>query len=314
MQWNPKGFLFTVLFCLIVLSGMGCSHDIAGWKVVSTNHFRLYTDQPPNIYEPVLERMEDVYAGYLSSFFSHAIPIVEVFIFNTGEFQDLLGEVGGIFISNRKEPPLMVVPRAWDRKHLDRISANNLGQAFIAASGWRVPVWFRRGFANYCESMAIRENRVWFGSVVTNEANYASTNRLIPFIKLFSMTHNEFQGVEQARHEAAAWAMVHYLWHGENKTLRSRFETFITTLSTGPVTFNATLLAWQKVFPEIPVKELDDRVARHLHSVFVLPVATVSGFDLIRPEKQPVQVVSADMNYINTVRTKLRALRPKVNH
>ena len=84
MERNKKGIHSAAVFYLIALSGIGCAHDISGWKVASTNHLRLYTDQPSNIYEPVLERMEDVYAGYLSSFFSRPIPIVEVFIFNTG--------------------------------------------------------------------------------------------------------------------------------------------------------------------------------------------------------------------------------------
>src|SRR3954447_5523587 len=77
----------------------GCAHDLPGWKLASTEHFRLYTDLGRRTYEPVLDHLEDVHAGLTSSFFSSVtVPPMEVLLLEEGDFHELLGPIGGMFV------------------------------------------------------------------------------------------------------------------------------------------------------------------------------------------------------------------------
>jgi hypothetical protein len=294
---------------LIGLLASGCAHDLPGWKLARTEHFRVYTDQTPHVFETVLERLEDVYAGLTSSLFTAKIPPTEVFLFEPGEFQTLLGPVGGMAISDVGKNGVLVLFDGWDPKFLEHTAAHELAHAFIGATFRSPPVWFNEGFASYAESMMIQEKAVFLGSNDVGVAADAAANRFVSVDELFTAKHNQFHGDWEHRHYTTAWAVIHYIWHGENKQLRHRFDDFGAALSEQAGKPGGTLRAWQGVFPEIPIASLDGRLRDHMHETFDKGKNAVVGFRFNKPPPQPVLLEPADMVYVNQVRTQLRRHR-----
>ena len=153
---KPPACLLVAALAATAPALVGCAHNLHGWKVASTEHFRVYTDQGPQVFETVLERLEDVYAGLSSSLFSVKIPPTEVFLFEPGEFQALLGPVGGMAIGNVGKSGVLVLYDGDDPMFLDNTAAHELAHAFIGATFRLPPVWFNEGFATYAETMIIQ--------------------------------------------------------------------------------------------------------------------------------------------------------------
>src|SRR5205814_3304873 len=136
---------------------------------VSTDHFLLYTDQSAHTYRTVLERLDDVHAGLASSFFSQtATPPLDVFLFSEGEFRELAGPWGGVFIGERGKGGALAIYDGWDPHFVDAVAAHELAHGFIGATYPSVPMWFNEGFASYLESIIVERDRVWFGTISTN--------------------------------------------------------------------------------------------------------------------------------------------------
>lgn len=290
-------------------SGLGCAHELPGWKLVETKHFRLYTDQKVRTYESLLARLEDVHDGLTSSFFDVAIPPMEVFLFDSTEFHGLLGPIGGMYLRRPRQSPLLVVHGASSAEFLDQSAAQGLAYAFIQATFRAPPLWFNKGLATYIESLMLRDDMAWFGSTRINVGRDALLGRLVPVARLFSPGLNVLQDEGESRFCAASWAVIHYIWHGEDKALRKRFDAFGAALVAVPRVPDSSRRAWEKVYPDVPFAELDDRVHKHLNAAFALPVSSLVGFKLVRAPRPPLQAVPADLGYVNTVRGELRKYR-----
>jgi len=294
---------------LLALSVVGCAHDLPGWKLASTQHFSMYTDVGRRTYGSVLDRLEEVHAGLASSFFDASIPPLEVFLFSAGEFHELLGPIGGFFKGRRGRDGILVIYDGWDPKFIDEVAAHELAHGFINATFRSCPVWFNEGFAVYTESIKVMEDKVWFGSVNVDVGGDARGGYLAPVAELFAARSSEFHGGWERRNYTTAWAMIHYLWHGEDKRLRKRFDQLGNALAQGGRAPGASARAWAAVYPDIPLAEIDDRLRGHLQRAFAQPRATLVGFQLVRPPPAPVQLAPADMRYVNEVRAELRKRR-----
>jgi hypothetical protein len=298
-----------VLSVLASAGAPGCAHDLPGWKVVRTEHFRVYTDQSPRVFGTVIERLEDVHAGLSSSLFSAQIPVTEVFLFNAAEFQSLLGPIGGMALGTVGKGGLLVLYDGYEPIFLDRTAAHELAHAFIDATFRAPPVWFNEGFATYAESMMVQEKAVMFGSRNVHVADDALSARLIKVNDLFTAPGKQFHGDWEARHYTTAWAVVHYIWHGENKTLRHRFDAFGAALSAESGRAGGTARAWAATFPEIPLDSLDERLLDHLHQTFGQGKNSVVGFRFVHPGTPPTTLEPADMAYVDKVRERLKRYR-----
>jgi hypothetical protein len=300
---GPAGLLVAVVACF------GCAHDLPGWKVATTENFRLYTDQKPRSYEAVLERLEDVHGGLSSSLFSANIPPTEVFLFEPSEFQSLLGPVGGVAIGGVGKSGVLVLYDGWDPAFIERTAAHELAHAFIGATFRAPPIWFNEGLATYAESIMVQENAVLFGSRKVGVAHTAAAGRLVKVQELFSAPHKQFHGDWETRHYTTAWAVIHYIWHGEQRRLRPRFDAFGAALSNEAGRPGGSLRAWKAVFPEVPLSELDGRLLDHMNEAFGRGRDSVVGFRRKRPERAPIALAPADMAYVDQVRAQLRKYR-----
>src|SRR2546421_5682990 len=172
----------------------GCAEDLSGWKVASTEHFRLYTDLRRGTYEPLIERLEDVHTGLTTAFFSVEIPPMEVFLFDESEFHSLLGPIGGLFVGGVGNEGVLVVNEGEDRTFLDQTPAHELTHAFIHATYRTPPVWFNEGFATYVESIDIRAHAVLFGSRHVGIIDEAAAGRVVSVDELFTAPASRFHG------------------------------------------------------------------------------------------------------------------------
>ena len=295
------------LAVVLSLLAAACAHDIPGWKKASTPHFALYTDLSRRHYEGMLEHLEEVHAGLASSFFDASIPPQEVFLFSEGEFRELLGPIGGMYLGAPGGQGILVVYDGWDREQLDRIAAHEMAHGFVNATFRSTPTWFNEGFATYAESIMIRDGKVWFGSAGVRPE--ASGGRLVPVDELFSAPGAKFHGDWETRHYSTAWAVVHYIWHGENKALRKRFDAFGAALAQIGRQPGGSARAWQQVYPDIPLDQLDGRIRGHLNTAFSVPKSSLVGFALTSPPRPPLTVEPAQMSYVDQIRAELKKRR-----
>lgn len=310
----PKNLWPLLIALLAGFAGVtsGCAHDIPGWKVVTNDHFRLHTDRPRRSFDSLMERLEDVHAGLASSFFSDVkVPRMEVFLFENSEFEDLFGDkTGGLFVGGGPgEGGFLVLPEAWDGEHLSKTAAHELAHAFVNATFQNVPVWFNEGFASYCESIKVFDDKVWFGSSQVFAASSAASGQLVSVKDLFSARAERFHGDLGARHYTTAWAVIHYVWHGEGKSLRGRFDQFGAMLAAKGKDPGGSVEAWQAVFSDISLDEIDHRLRDHLTAVFALPKSSLVGFRMVRPKEVPLQLAPADMSFVEEVRAGLRKIK-----
>jgi hypothetical protein len=292
----------------LTLGLAACAHEPAGWKVVSTDHFNVYTDRGAHAYEWVTERLEDVHAGLAQSFFAEtATPPLEVFLFGEMEFQELVSNrYGGMFLGDHGKGTL-ILSDAGDPAFIDHITAHELSHGFIHATFPAVPIWFNEGFATYLESMVVEEgeHRVTFGSLDAHASVTAGIGRMVPMDQLFSARFDQFHGEWEHSHYATGWALVHYIEHGENKQLRPRFDAFTAALAEATSARRSGATAWAKVYPEIPFGELDGRVRDHVNRAFDKHRDSRIAYKFIRPERAPLRIGPADMQRVDSVRAKL---------
>ncbi len=301
---------WTFAAVLLAMGLGGCAHDLPGWKVASTEHFRVYTDRKPRSFEPLLDRMEEVYAGLKSSLFSETnIPPTEVFLFGEGEFHELLGPIGGLAIRAKGKQSILVLYDGWSAEFTSSTAAHELAHAFIDATFQRVPVWFHEGLATYAESIMVQDNVVFLGSNKVHVAGRAIGRQLADVTKLFSARHRDFHAEWEATQYTTAWAVIHYLWHGEKKSLRGRFDAFGAALSNEAAQEGGSLRAWQAIYPDVPLDDLGGRLRDHMGEVFERGRDSVVGFRFVRPERPPTALAPADMSYVDEMRRALIKIR-----
>jgi hypothetical protein len=291
-----------------------CAHEPAGWKLVSTDHFNLYTDQRAHAYEWVVERLEDVHAGLAQSFFAEtATPPLEVFLFSEVDFRELVSNrYGGLFFGEHGKGTL-ILSDAGDPAFIDHITAHELSHGFIHATFPTVPVWFNEGFASYLESMVVEEgeHRVTFGSLDAGISATAGIGRMVPMEQLFTAHWSEFHGDWEHSHYATGWALVHYIEHGENKKLRPRFDAFTAALAEASSKRASGITAWNQIYPDVPFNELDGRVRDHVNRAFDKHRDSRIAYKFVRPDRPPLRIGPADMQRVDALRAKLlRERRP----
>jgi hypothetical protein len=289
----------------------GCAHDLPGWKQATTPHFRLYTDQKSRSFEWVLDRLEHVHVGLTNSLFTQQteLPPMEVFLFSPSEFHELLGPVGGVAMPGVGRNGVLVLFDGYDPKFVDRTAAHELAHGFIGATFVQPPVWFNEGFATYAESMRVLENAVLFGSNDVGVADEAAGNRLVKVAELFAARPRDFHGVWEIRQYTTAWAVIHYLWHGEQKALRRRFDAFGAALSAEKGAPGGSVRAWEATYPDVPLSAVDERLRAHMHETFGRGRDSVVGFRFQRPDRPQTVLTPADLAYVEQVRTQLRKHR-----
>ena len=67
--------------------------------------------------------------------------------------------------------------------------------------------------------------------------------------------------------------------------------------------------AWQQVYPEISLTDLDGRIRDHLNKAFAVPKSSMVGFALTHPPNPPLTLEPAQMSYVDKIRAELKKRR-----
>lgn len=107
---------------------------------------------------------------------------------------------------------------------------NNLGES-------TVPPWYNEGTANYYETFAVDNNRkVTLGGAPSKYLTVLAQNNLIPFETFFAVDNislHERGAAGAGLFYAQAWALVHYLRHGEGGARKPQLDTFLSLVTAG---------------------------------------------------------------------------------
>jgi hypothetical protein len=291
---------------------VGCVHAPPPWQRVTSPHFELYTDLGPDRYGFVLDRLEETDAALASAFFAKVAPPprMEVFLFQEGDFEELggLNPRGGFFLPGPEEGArgALLINDGWVADQIQRVAAHELAHAFIQVAYPRIGVWFDEGLASYLESVSIDERQVRFGSVQVTVAGEAAAGRMLPVAKLFSATAATFHGDWELAHHATAWAMVHFIMHGEGGRLRPRLEAFTAALIRAGNEPGGAQAAWKRLFPDVAWGELDRELLDHVHATFERRVDAVFAAPRTPLPPVPLAVAPASAAHVERVRATIR--------
>ena len=291
------------------LALVGCAHEPMGWKHVATQHFDLYTTGDRHAYGPVLERLETVHLVLSKFFFGNTdVPGFDVFLYEPEDAMYILGDYGGQFIAGLGSRGTLVMKNGASSEYIDPLAAHELSHGFIGRTFRTIPVWFNEGFATYLGSIRMRDGAACFGGRDRMEAREAARGMLIPVRRLFVASGAQFHDVSwETSHYVSGWAVIHYIFHGENHQLRRRFDAFAKHFSIPNAGPDVSFEAWQDTFPEIPLDQLDNRLKDHLRDVYDRPGGKCMAFPFEPPPAPDFKVEPADMTLVQDREKVLKA-------
>ncbi len=249
---------------LAALVGAGCTHtginSPEGWNVVKSKHFNLYTSTN-TLYEEPLRALEFQYAALSSSFFRGGdVGKIDVLFLEDTDFTELFG--------NRREGAALArVPGggAIGKDGLVVVQPNQqlagaemVTHVFIHRAFPKAPLWFHEGFSAYARTAEYQEGagqrRACFGRAVSSDF------KAIPLAKVFAMGWDEYDG-DEARgwFKHSARMLIDYTMHGENGRHANSLGAVVQGIAQGQAS-DALVAA---AYPELPLAELDRRVAAH---------------------------------------------------
>ncbi len=143
-----------------------------------------------------------------------------------------------------------------------------------AARAW--PLWLSEGLAEFYSTFEADRDRVTLGVPIAGHVLLLRQEPLVPFDQLSAVdrqspSYNE--GLRQNVFYARAWALVHYLMHGNNTSRQPQLRQFIQALAGGA----APDRAFRESFPEsssVLGTELRGYVARRAFPVVTLHLTT----------------------------------------
>jgi hypothetical protein len=293
----------------LVFASCASSGPVGGWKHVSTPHFDLYTTGGRNAYGPVLEHLELVHAALSQTFFQNTdVPGFDVFLYEPEDSMYILGDYAGSFHPNLGPKGTLVMKDGASSEYIDPLTAHELSHGFIRATFKTIPVWFNEGLATYLGSLRMRGGGACFGGRDRMLSPEAIRGQLIPARELFAAAGGEFHDAAwEHSHYASGWAIIHFLFHGENGRLRRRFDAFAKHFSVTDDLRTVSFDAWANVFPEIPIDQLDNRVKDHLRDVFDRPGGKCLGFRFAEPPAPDYKIEPADMKLVDERQSWLKA-------
>lgn len=113
----------------------------------------------------------------------------------------------------------------------------------------KIPPWLNEGLAEYYEKFKIEDDRkVTLGALNNNHLALLEQNSFIPFNAFFNTDYYTLnrQGKDRVGFfYAQAWALIHYLLHGENGARRKQLSVFIDLVANGKTPRDAFSEAFQ---------------------------------------------------------------------
>lgn len=278
---------------LVVALG-GCAHrgPPRGWAVSRTQHVKVYTDAWIE-HEYMQEWLELSHSAYQALFPNVVTGTVDaVWLKNepgglrffspmddpaagwTLETMPSGGKIGreGLIVLERRDE-MSVGPNGVSMRSVrdEGLAKSQMAHLFIMKAVPQAPLWLQMGLARYMSRFRIHYRKdhaiACFGSVAFDEPVRSEGRNgrrvLIPYQELTTTDWYVYDRKKRYWYEYTAYALVHYLMHGDRGDLtrqggfhRTRFPLLLKALAEGKNTDDALALA----YPHILASEWDDRL------------------------------------------------------
>lgn len=256
--------------------------DGARWAVVTTEHFRIFSDLDGDDLEELALRLERDLAMLASVTFRHTDPAVQatdVIVFaHEDDFRRYYPEpIGGVSapgIPLLEESHHTIVTYEGFGPGMGRTLRHELVHDLFARNFGPAPPWLNEGFAEYYSTVEAKDGQILVGKSVPGVAIVSGSGPLIladgalglplemipPPSALLKMDRHEFY--DHGRHELdgstpsasryfGAWALVHFLMDADGPYGR-RFDRFLQAVRTQSVEG-----AWREAFAGVSSADLD---------------------------------------------------------
>lgn len=270
LTWSHRRRRFAAL--AIVVATVGCTHlpwrPYRGWRSYQSNEITLYANTLVE-HDLALEYLRLAYDVYKGTFFQHAeVPSVEALYLPPESDTPFLTDGGvkkfGAMIRRARTPlvrehaPLLLVGR-WSN---GAPYAHFLAHHFIEGTIPGAPLWFHEGFARYLASFAAPADRRR-GVICFGLRQPGSWDHITPPIEeLLSLSWDRHNEVEALWADPMAWALIHYLLHGEGNRHRPRFRLLLNALAAG----QGSEAALAEAFPDLTLDELDRGLREYIRT------------------------------------------------
>jgi hypothetical protein len=278
----------------VLLLALGaCTHSNSGigWSVSRTAHVKVYTEARIE-HEYMQEWLELSHSAYQALFPEVKTGTVDaVWLKNepggtrfysplddpaagwTLESMPSGGRIGreGLIVLERKEEFAVGPNGASMRSTRDEgLAKSQMAHLFIMKAVPMAPLWLQMGLARYMSRFRIhyRGDRAvaCFGGVSFDEPIRATRGRsgrrvIIATDEIFNTDWYVYDKKKRYWYEYTAYALVHYLIHGERGFHKTRFPKLLAALREGKSTEDALATAYPHILP----KEWDDRLEAYVH-------------------------------------------------
>jgi hypothetical protein len=278
----------SVLVVASLLIG-GCAHA-PPWTQLTSSHFVLRTDLPPQVARLALTQFELTYAALETLAFASNPPrerIDFVLFRNEKGFRALAPEgTNGYFMSHQLDDPEALptiamfgtYTEATQRRFLHELTHRFMDHQLRAA-----PPWLDEGLAQYYSTMKLVGDEVLLGLLpnkslfridldfVSNmplTARYVDNRidlRAVPSVReLLDANEDEFHRSDhEVAYYFAAWTLVHMLLH--DRDYRPGFSRYVSGLTLGATPNEA----WKRGFGDVDMKELESRFRAYVVRVYI---------------------------------------------
>ena len=229
MRSLPTLFL---LACAAAAAPLATHANPAGakWLRLTSEHFEMFSCISESASRQLLVELEQFREFYFTTFQQHRNyhPKVPIFLFDTEEhytryrYKNPDREVtptGGLFLVGRLQSHIMV------RHYHYGGSLSTLIHEYVhfltyIQLGEKLPLWFKEGLAEVCDSFRIIGNTVIFGKASYSQYGLLGRTPPIPLDTLFTIDSQSpyytVEGVKRRIFYAQSWLLLHYAMLGKN--------------------------------------------------------------------------------------------------
>ncbi len=234
-------------YCCALTACLPCfaSASIADhqWCRITTPHFDLVTDLEPNNGIELAKALEDFHrmALQLLNTDREQVRPLRVLAFNNkDDFRETFGNnrIAGFMKPSFQEHFLVFGPDEGARRRFQVAFHEYTHYLLRRYSSLNLPIWFEEGFAVYLSTAQfVSPTRAVVGQPVVRP----SSRRILNRRPRVSQILDERYTVDWSRHVLPgvyekAWALVHFLYHGENaqkEAIESRIDDMLASIDRG---------------------------------------------------------------------------------
>jgi hypothetical protein len=285
---------------ILTLVGVACAHGAFTcpatggdtWRSISSEHFEIATDVPPQDATAILSEDERVFGAFEDLLFPYEPKLrdrIRIILFrSTSEFDRVAPHTAAGFFfygkaENESKIPTIVLSlqQVRLRDPADEILRHELTHAFVRHFYPHAPVWLNEGLATYYSTLALDGDDALIGRPLSrvqfSDGDYlcapseASSDRIcliprsrVPMIaELISLDPASFyvgmktdpaSWIQRASNYAGAWALIHFLENGDT-AYKARFEDVRDALTQGTGWPDAWTGSFSGLAPDQPERD-----------------------------------------------------------